>query len=90
MGRPMPIMPGGQSSPVPAPDPTLALYNWQSGGWDIVSDGKQDVRIEQADPYVSAEGEIRIQMTSSPFGGARGPAGYSTMPELTVEWSIRA
>jgi hypothetical protein len=76
----------GQAAPGPAPDSTVALYNWRSGGWDPLPDGQEGVRIEPADAYVSADGEIRVQLNSAPY---RGPGGQS-MPELVIEGNVHS
>ncbi len=72
------MMPGA------AEDPTVAIYNWQSGDWDPLTAGQQAVRIEAVDAYLSAEGEVRIQVNSLPMGPMQNTV------ELVVEGRVLA
>ena len=87
-GGPVQAVPYPRSGPFMMPgaaeDPTVAIYNWQSGDWDPLTAGQQAVRIEAVDAYLSAEGEVRIQVNSLPMGPMQNTV------ELVVEGRVLA
>jgi hypothetical protein len=73
--RPAPVAPGQ-----PQGDAAIAVYNWQSGGWEAWPAGQRQIRVEPTTPYLGPEGQVRVQMT------AGTGSGYPTgAPRLTLE-----
>ncbi len=78
-----------RSSVTPAPprqpatrDPTVAIYNWRSGSWDPLPEGERHVRLEPPDPYVGAEGQVRVEVRNMPVGP------NLMTPDLVVEGAV--
>jgi hypothetical protein len=63
-------------------DPSLAIYNWQSGSWDPLPSGQRNVRVEPASQYIGSERQVRVQ-ASGTMGGP--PSASAGAPKLAVE-----
>jgi hypothetical protein len=89
-GTPPPSLPrfapSGGSQTTTSATATRRLYNWIAGSWESLPEGQQNVRIAPADPYVSADGEVRLQTSAMPSPG--GPSGLAGVPELVVEGTV--
>jgi hypothetical protein len=68
------------STPAPTPG-TFSAYDWQTGSWQPLAPGTNEVELSPAQNFVGPDGSVRIQVAS---GGADRVVRFLP-PELTLQ-----
>ena len=67
---------------IPAEFGVFSVYNWQSGTWDPLPTGAEQVALQPA-PYLSADGQVQVRVQAE-----TGRVVRFLAPELTVEGRV--
>lgn len=87
IGRVAPVGQGSPPPPIgpnttaqPAENGVFTVYNWQSGTWEALTGGTDETRLAPGAPYISGDGQVKIQISAPTDHVVRFIA-----PDLTVE-----